>query len=151
MAIQVHRLKSNHDGSGRSQPAGGNMPSGNIPLFIDIGWYCWLWASSRLLSKNFLLQIKLLTCFGRVLTIFEKWSLNTYWDESQWCFRGWYGASVLLVWKWGNLGSRNTFTTTSHPTKCGGEVSFVITAIPTMGLYTTSLWVMPTLKLPSSW
>jgi len=26
MGIQVHRLKSNHDGSGQSQPAGGKIP-----------------------------------------------------------------------------------------------------------------------------
>jgi len=38
MAIQVHQLKSNHDGSGRSQPAGGKIPSGNSPSFIDIRW-----------------------------------------------------------------------------------------------------------------
>ena len=37
MAIQVERLKSNHDGSGRSQPAGGKILSGNSPSFIDIG------------------------------------------------------------------------------------------------------------------
>jgi len=37
MAIQVHRLKSNYDGSGRSQPAGGKIPSGRSPLFMDIG------------------------------------------------------------------------------------------------------------------
>jgi len=41
IAIQVHRLKSHHDGSGRSQPAGGQIPSGNSRSFMDIGWYCW--------------------------------------------------------------------------------------------------------------
>jgi len=41
MAIQVHRLKSNRDGWVRAQPAGGSIPSGNRPSFIDIGWYCW--------------------------------------------------------------------------------------------------------------
>jgi len=41
MAIQVHRLKSNHDGSGRSHPARGKVQSCNSPAFINIGWYCW--------------------------------------------------------------------------------------------------------------
>jgi len=41
MPIQVHRLKSNGDGTGQSQPAGGKIPPGNSPFFIDIGWYCW--------------------------------------------------------------------------------------------------------------
>jgi hypothetical protein len=41
MAFQVHRLKSNHDGLGGSQSAGGKIPSGNSPSFFDIGWYCW--------------------------------------------------------------------------------------------------------------
>jgi len=41
MAIQVHRQKLNNDVSGRSQPTGGKLPSGNMPSFIDSGWYCW--------------------------------------------------------------------------------------------------------------
>ena len=41
MAIEVHLLKSNHDGSGWSQRAGGRIPLGKSPSFITIGWYCW--------------------------------------------------------------------------------------------------------------
>jgi hypothetical protein len=36
MAIQVHQLYSNHGGSGYSKPAGGRIPLGNSPSFIDI-------------------------------------------------------------------------------------------------------------------
>jgi len=72
MAIQVHRLKSNHDGLVWSHPAGGKIPSANSPSFINIGWYCWQWASSWFSLNNFFLQIKHLTCFRQVLTIFKK-------------------------------------------------------------------------------
>jgi len=41
MAIQVYWLKSNHNGFGRSQPAGRKIPLANSPSFIDIGWYFW--------------------------------------------------------------------------------------------------------------
>jgi len=40
MAIQMHRLRSNHDGSGQSEPAGGKFPSGIFPSSIDIEWNC---------------------------------------------------------------------------------------------------------------
>lgn len=82
MAIQVHRPTSNHDGSVQSLPAGGTMLSVNSPGFIEIGWYCWLWASSRFLLNNLHLQMKHLRYFQWVLTIFEKRSQNTYSDES---------------------------------------------------------------------
>jgi len=41
MAIEMHRLKSNRDGSGRFQPAGDKISSGNCPSLICIGWYCY--------------------------------------------------------------------------------------------------------------
>ena len=37
MTIQVHQLKSNHDGLGQSPSAGGTIPSANSPSFIGIG------------------------------------------------------------------------------------------------------------------
>jgi hypothetical protein len=72
MAIQVHLLESTHDGSGRSKPANGRILSGNSSSFINIGSYCWSWASSRFSLHNFIVQTKHLLCFRRVLTIFEK-------------------------------------------------------------------------------
>jgi len=41
MAIRVHLLSSIYDGSGWRKPAGGRIPLGNSPSFIDIGGYCW--------------------------------------------------------------------------------------------------------------
>jgi len=52
MAIQVHLLSWNHNGSGWFQPAGGWIPLDNSPSFINIGWYCWKWASSQFLLHN---------------------------------------------------------------------------------------------------
>jgi len=83
MAIQVHRLKSNLDGSGWSHPAGGKIPSGNSPLLIIIGWYCWQWTSSPFSANNYYVLIKHITGFRRVSTIFEKWSVHTSSDASR--------------------------------------------------------------------
>jgi hypothetical protein len=55
VAIQVQRVKSNHDGPGWFQPAGGNGPLVNSPSFLVMGWDCWEWPSSRLSLNTFLL------------------------------------------------------------------------------------------------
>jgi hypothetical protein len=39
LAIQVHLLYSNHDGSGWGKPAGGWILLGNSHSFIYFGWY----------------------------------------------------------------------------------------------------------------
>jgi len=119
MAIEVHLLKSNYDGSGRLQPAGGNILSGSSHGFINIGWYLWSWASSRCSLNNFFLQILHFTCSQRVLTIVKEWSVNPYSDESRWCFRGWFRDSGILVRTRANTCTHTTAAL--NPAKCGGE------------------------------
>jgi hypothetical protein len=97
MAIQVHQLKSHHDGSVWCDPAGGKIPSGNSPSFIDSGWYCWYWALCLFAWNDFFLQIRYWTYFRWVLPIFNKWSGNTY-SDAYWCYVFWgtFRASAIL-------------------------------------------------------
>jgi len=54
---------------------------------MDIGWYCWQWASSWILWNDLILQIKHLTFFGCELTIFG--NLSVFW--------------CILIMHWGVL------------------------------------------------
>jgi hypothetical protein len=151
MAIEVQRVKSNYVGLYRSQPAGCQIPPGNILSLIDIGWYCGFWDCSWFTSNIILWNIKPVTCSCCVLTIFERWSLKTYSDEFRQSCTGWYTPSAILTWRRANSGWRNTVTGTLHTAKYRRERSFVITVITTLGSYTPSLYVMPALHAPSSW
>jgi len=122
MHIQVHWPKLNDDGSRRSQTGDGTIPPEKSPSFIGIGWCWWLWASSQFSSNNVFLQIQRLTCFWWVFTIFEIWSLNTYLDDSPWCFRGWLRASWLLFRQSADTVQWMTLTAASHPTQYRGGV-----------------------------
>jgi len=48
------------------------------------------------------LQMKHIPCFQEVLTMFQKWSVNMYPDDSPQSFRGWFRSSGIFVSKHGN-------------------------------------------------
>jgi len=74
MSIQVHLLWSNKDRWACWNPPGDRNQLGIRPSSIDIGLYCWYWASSRLSLHNSCMHIMHLTWFQWELIIFEKCS-----------------------------------------------------------------------------